>query len=273
MPYKRNLPESGLRKKVWGELEKEKNSIYCHTTISDEVFVPLHKHTNRGQLIYSEGGKVYITDGNKVWYLPARHYMWIPAGMQHSVKLSMPSVLLWIIYFPLWKNELSFFKKPGVYPVNDLLLELIYFTRNWKGHITKRDETKFFFASGIKALLPEISKHGLPFNLPTPKDPKLEKVIRYLHDNLSEHLLIKDVAKKFEISERTLARLFRKDLKMTFINYLTILRIIHSVELLALGNLTIKEICFEVGYESVPTFSNVFKKALGVRPTEYINKK
>ena len=114
---------------VWSELKKIKNSIYCHSGVCHETFVPTHKH-NRGQLIYTEGGRVYVTAENKIWYLPARHYMWIPAGVEHSIQISMPSVLLWLIYFPTWKNEPVFFKTTGIYPVNNLLLELIYFTHN-----------------------------------------------------------------------------------------------------------------------------------------------
>lgn len=266
---KTSLYKNNLRKKVWSDLKKVKSSIYCHSGLSNETYVPPHTHT-RGQLIYTEGGRVYIEAENRIWYLPARHYMWIPAGVEHSIKISMPSVLLWMIYFPAWKNESVFFKTTAIYPVNNLLLELIYFTKNWKGHITKENETRYFFASGLKALLPEISKRTLPFDLPIPKDEKLQEIILYIHDNLPQNILIKEIAQKFEVSASTIARLFKKDLKMSFISYLGTLRILRSIELLATGKMNIKEICFAVGYESIPTFSNVFKKVVGVRPTEYL---
>jgi AraC-like DNA-binding protein len=254
---------------LFHELDLSNNSIYCHSGPCGETSVPLHKH-NRGQLLYTEGGRVYVTAQDKIWYLPARHFMWIPAGMEHSLKVSMPSVLIWTIYFPEWKNESGFFKKIGIYPVNNMLLEQIYFTKNWTGHITEENKSRFYFASGIKAVLPEINESPLPFDLPLPADERLIKVVEYMQNNLTQHLTITDMAKKSGMSESSLSRLFKKDLKMSFISYLGTLRILRSIELLAIGKLNIKEICYEVGYESVPTFSNIFKKSVGVRPTTYL---
>jgi AraC-like DNA-binding protein len=151
-----------------------------------------------------------------------------------------------------------------------MLLDQIYFTRNWVGHISEDNKSRYFFASGIKAILPEINDCSLPFDLPLPKDERLAKVVDYLQNNLHEHITITGIAKRSGMSESTLARLFKKDLKMSFISYLGILRILRSIELLAIGKLNIKEICYEVGYESVPTFSNIFKKSVGVRPTTYL---
>lgn len=264
------LPDSNKnRTMVWSELEDNLDSIFCHHTITNETHVPTHIH-NRGQLIYSEGGRVYITVDQKIWYLPARHYMWIPAGKEHSLDFSSPAIFLWNIYFPIWKNEADFFRKAAVYPVNNLLLELIYFSKNWYGHITRENESRYALLSGIKAVLPEISKHSLPFDLPIPKDPKLKKITDYLQVNLSGNLTLPEITGLFDMSESTITRLFKKELKMSFINYLCTLRIIRAIELLSQKNTSIKEICFEVGYESVPTFSNIFKKVVGVRPSVYL---
>jgi AraC-like DNA-binding protein len=259
------------RHKVWSDLKRFKDNVYYHYSVADETFVPSHQHEH-SQLIYTEGGRVYVTAENRIWYLPARHYMWIPARVNHAIQISMPTVLLWTIYFPVCKNESPFYKKPGIYAVNNLLLELIYFTQSWKGPIKRNECSRYALTSAIKALLPEISKTALPFDLPIPKDSRLQQIVRYLHDNLSYNILIRDIAGKFSISERTIARMFKKDLKMSFITYLETLRMIRAIELLTIGELTIKEICFQVGYESVPSFSNMFKKIVGVRPTSY-NKK
>lgn len=258
-----------LRVKAWRELEQNDDSIYCHKGECNEIYVPPHRHS-RGQLLYAEGGRIYVVMQNKVWYLPARHYMWIPAETEHSLKISLASAQLWSLYFPAWKGEPSFYRKPGIYPVTNLLLEQLYFSQSWHGHVTPDNKPGYYFLTGIKAILPEISKSALPFDLPLPKDERLEKVVEHLQNNLSENIHTGTVAKKFGMSESTLARLFKKDLKMSFITYVSTLRILRSVELIAMGQLNVKEICYEVGYTSVPTFSNIFKKSVGVRPTTYL---
>ena len=254
---------------VWADLDSFKESIYCQVSEFNRTDVPMHKH-KKGQLLYTEGGRVYVTAKSKVWFLPARHYMWIPGGMEHSLKITLASAQVWNLYFPCWTDEPLFYREAGIYPVNNMLLEQLYFIKDMQGHVLPENKSRFYFLSGIKAILPEISRSALLFALPQPKEQRLEEVIAFIQNNLSQSINVSTVAKRFGMSESTLARLFRKDLKMSFINYVSTLRLLRSVELLASGEMNIKEICYEVGYESVPTFSNVFKKSIGVRPTDYL---
>jgi len=258
-----------IREAVLQEMDSSSDSIFFHCAEFGETFVPDHCHS-RGQLIYTEGGRVYISIENRQWYLPARHCMWIPPGVKHSIKISQPNVLLWSVYFPAWTNEPAFYKKAGIYPVSNLLLEQISFTKNWSGHIFEKDQSRYYIAAAIKSVLPELNDNSLPFDLPLPHDERLAAIVEYMQNNLSESLTVTALARKFGMSESTLSRLFKNDLRMSFINYLGMLRIVRSVELLATGKMNIKEICFEVGYESVPSFSNNFKKSVGVRPTTYL---
>lgn len=254
---------------IWNDLDAFAQSIYCQVCEFNSTCVPMHRH-NKGQLLYTEGGRVYVTAENKVWFLPARHYMWIPAGLEHSLKITLASAQVWSLYFPCWVNEPPFYQTAGIYPVNNMLLEQLYFIKDMQGHVLEEDRSRFYFLSGIKAILPEISRSALLFDLPQPKEPRLEEIVAYIQNNLSQPVNVSTVAKRFGMSESTLTRLFRKDLKMSFIHYVSTLRLLRSVELLATGEMNIKEICYEVGYESVPTFSNVFKKSIGVRPTDYL---
>lgn len=139
-----------------------------------------------------------------------------------------------------------------------------------KGHVLKENKSRFYFLSGIKAILPDICRSALLFDIPQPKEQRMEAVISFLQNNLFGPNNVSTVAKKFGMSESTLTRLFRKDLKMSFINYVSTFQLLRSVELLATVEINIKEICNEMGYESIPTFSNVFKISTGVRPAEYL---
>jgi AraC-like DNA-binding protein len=60
---------------------------------------------------------------------------------------------------------------------------------------------------------------------------------------------------------------------MSFIQFYTIRRILKAIELLLDRKLSVKEVAQEVGYNSVPTFSNTFFKILGQRPSDYLNGK
>ena len=147
---------------------------------------------------------------------------------------------------------------------------MMLFTNRWNGDLEK-GTPNFTIAKAIKAILPQICLNNLPLELPKPKDARLSKILRHVENNLGETILFANVAREFGYSERSLSRLFQKDLKMSFIQYYTIRRILKAIELLLERKLSVKEVALEVGYNSVPTFSNTFFKILGQRPSDYLN--
>jgi AraC-like DNA-binding protein len=231
--------------------------------------VIFHSH-KKGQFLYTEGGVVYLKTATKSYFLPARHYIWIPAGVQHSIHPSSPNVIMRNLYFPRFETDTSFFDNINIYPVNDLLIELIMFTNRWNGNILPDDDVKYSIAKAFKLLLPELSKSELPLALPYPQHSKLKNIVQYLEDHISENINFKTLAEEFEISERTLARLFQKELNMSFIQYYTILRMLTALKLLLDEKLSVNEVALRVGYSSLPTFSNTFFKIVGVRPSDYV---
>ena len=56
---------------------------------------------------------------------------------------------------------------------------------------------------------------------------------------------------------------------INFTNYLSRLRIEKAKNLLLNPNLRVSEIAFEVGFQSLTHFNRVFKKVLGLSPTDY----
>ncbi|MBP3943207.1 helix-turn-helix domain-containing protein [Sphingobacteriaceae bacterium WQ 2009] len=254
------------------EVDAFEDSIYCHHTIIGENFVPEHVH-DKDQFLYTEGGVVFLKTSEKSYFLPARHYIWIPAGVKHSIHPSSPNVVMRNLYFPKFESDTAFYKKTNIYPVDDLLMELIMFTNRWNGNIFPVEEPKFSLAKSFKLILPELSKHELPLALPYPNNQKLKDIVTYLESKIDENISFKSLSIKFDISERTLARLFQKELNMSFIQYYTILRMLTALKLLLDDKLSVNEVAIRVGYNSLPTFSNTFNKVIGVRPSEYVKQK
>ncbi|MEO8533060.1 MAG: AraC family transcriptional regulator [Flavobacterium sp.] len=251
------------------KVDADKKSIYCHHDVMGELFVPTHKH-DKAQMMYAEGDVVFVTTETKTYFLPARHFIWIPSGVEHSIQPKSENVMMRNLYFPVEKEEDVFYQNEGIYPVNNLLLQMMLFTNQWNGDL-KKETPNFVIAKAIKAILPQICLTNLPLELPLPKHARLGKILRYVENNLGETILFADVAHEFGYSERSLYRLFQKDLKMSFIQYYTIRRILKAIELLLERKLSVKEVAQEVGYNSVPTFSNTFFKILGQRPSDYLN--
>jgi AraC-like DNA-binding protein len=56
---------------------------------------------------------------------------------------------------------------------------------------------------------------------------------------------------------------------LTFVAYLSRLRVEKAKILLQDKNLRITEICYEVGFQSLTHFNRIFRKLVGSSPTEY----
>ncbi|WP_394927080.1 response regulator [uncultured Robinsoniella sp.] len=95
-------------------------------------------------------------------------------------------------------------------------------------------------------------------------------VKQYIEDNYNrEELTLQDVADYTYLSPQHLSRIFRKEMGITFIDYLTKVRIRKAIDLLFEDDLKMYEIAERVGYTTQHYFSNVFKKITGVSPAEY----
>lgn len=252
------------------EVDRISDSIYCHHDLMGELLIPAHSH-KKAQFLYTEGGIVYVKTTSKTYFLPARHFMWIPAGVTHSIHPSSPDVVMRNLYFPVEKSENEFYREEGIYPANDLLLQLLLFTHKWNGDIIKKEKENYTIVKALQLLLPQICLVRLGLSLPQPQDDRLQKIVDYMWKNLQESLLFSVVAQQFGFSERSLHRLFRKDMGMSFIQFYTIQRILKALSLLLEHKFTVNEVARKVGYSSVPTFSNTFYKIIGQRPSEYIS--
>lgn len=254
----------------FSELEEKDAVYYVHHILTKTIETEMHLHSS-AQLIYAEGGIIHVFTDNKHWYLPARCFMWIPANVPHYILSFSPKIDLYNIYFKSEKNEDIFYNTTNIYSVGHLLREMILFTKNWNGKITLNNGLKYNFLKALKGVLAEGDdrKLGFPIQHPFPKDELLLKISNYINDNLEKSLTIEDTAKKFGMSTRTLSRKFNEHLGVNYVRFVRALRITKSLELMAEEKYNMYEIALSVGYNSLSSFSTIFKKVTGIAPTEY----
>ena len=91
----------------------------------------------------------------------------------------------------------------------------------------------------------------------------------YIFSNYKNDISLDDVSREVDISPYYFSKIFKKETGENFIEYLTNIRIEKAKELLENTDMSMKEICIEVGYSNPNYFSRSFKKNVGVTPTEY----
>jgi two-component system response regulator YesN len=91
----------------------------------------------------------------------------------------------------------------------------------------------------------------------------IERAKTYIKEHFNEELTLEDLSKNLNISPQYFSKLFKEQTGYNFIEYLTYIRIEHSKYLMASTDMTIKEICYSVGYSDPNYFSRLFKKKHG----------
>lgn len=90
-----------------------------------------------------------------------------------------------------------------------------------------------------------------------------------IKNRYTEDLSMEEMANFVGFSTSYFSRMFKHEFGCNFVDYITQLRLEKACELLANPTVTIREICFEVGYSEPNYFTRVFKKAYNLTPTQY----
>ncbi len=250
------------------EIDVYPDSVYVMHEKVERKF-SMHSHI-KGQLTYVEGGIAFCNLPDKSYVIPARHYIWIPKQQEHYMQIRhSKSTTTRNLYFYSQDDHLTpFYNKMGIYPVNDLLLEMINYSARWERHVLPGDPG-FRFLSSIKDILPDISTSALPVALPTTQHERLRPVLQYIAQSFDQQLTLETVSSQFDMSPRTLSRLFTNILDMSFVQYLQTLRVVRGIEMILQTNQTLSEIAYQTGYSSIAAFSKVFYQLTNKRPSSF----
>ena len=91
----------------------------------------------------------------------------------------------------------------------------------------------------------------------------------YLHASFAEPLTLAAIAREACLAPHHFHRLFRGAFGQTPHDYLVGLRIARARTLLAATEMPVTQICFEIGFESLGSFSSLFHRKVGVSPTTF----
>lgn len=114
-----------------------------------------------------------------------------------------------------------------------------------------------------------IHHYVLRFAQPHRGDRRLWRVWQDIEADLARDWTLQDLAALAYMSEEHLRRICRKEIGRTPMQHVTFLRIQRARYLLSTSEDKVEVIARAVGFESVYTFSNTFKKWTGWRPSEH----
>jgi len=105
----------------------------------------------------------------------------------------------------------------------------------------------------------------------TEQEKLIFRLIRYIELNIKGKLSLDAIADEFGVTKFHICRLFKKELGITPVEYITFSKIHNSVKRLKNTNHTITRISNSLSFYSPKYFTKIFKNYFGISPSEFRN--
>ncbi|WUL64162.1 helix-turn-helix transcriptional regulator [Amycolatopsis sp. NBC_00345] len=223
------------------------------------TWFPWHEHPVH-QLVWSARGVVAVTVGDAHWVLPTTRALWMPAGVWHRTGAVGNAVLRGIYAAP--KLCPVSWPEPRIVAVGALLRELLdHLSADGLTEAARRRAEAVAFD-----LLEPLDV--APIVVPSPLDPRARDVQAAVLADPADRRGLAELGRAVGASERTLARAFTRDCRMTFGTWRTQVRLRASLPLLAAGQ-PMETVAHRVGYATASAFVAAFRRSVGVTPGAY----
>ncbi|MBP2329712.1 AraC-like DNA-binding protein [Kibdelosporangium banguiense] len=219
--------------------------------------ISAHRHDDH-QIVYAGSGVVAVTTDAGTWFAPGTQAIWVPAGTVHAHR-AHSRVDLHLVGLPARTNPLGLYE-PTVLSVSPLLRELIVaYTREPVEDGPERRRLRAVLLDQLR------TSPRRAVQLPAPRDLRLVELCALLQDNPADSRTLAELGASIGVGERTLSRLFRADVGMTFPQWRTQLRLYHALRMLA-DDLPVTTVAHRCGWSSASAFIDVFRRSFGHTP-------
>ncbi len=218
------------------------------------------------EIEYACHGMVEVETEAGHYLLPPHQAAWIPAGLRHKTTLNAGVQTLAVLF------------EPGLVPtggdrvriiaVSALLREMMLYSVRWPISRTESGAEADSFFQALGYVVADALDDEMPLNLPVPADPVVSAATDYTRAHL-DRVTVSDVTRAVGVSERTLRRIFRAHLGMSWRSYLLRARVLRSMAMLAQPDRTVLEVSIAVGFDDAGAFARSFARHCGETPSAY----
>lgn len=223
-----------------------------------------HSH-RKAQLLFTIRGLINCQVDDGIWVVPPQSAVWIPTGLLHTTFGSGHIECICLFVEPRDGQKLPATCCTMTVSVllRELLMRAAEFPEKYVG--SGRDDRLF------AVLLDELADAPIEnLRLPLPQDSRLKKLADRLLTNPTDRASLGEWASRVALSERSLSRILKDEVGMSFGRWRRQLHVVLAIRRLAAGD-SVESVAFGLGYESSSSFITMFRKALGKSPARYIN--
>lgn len=249
---------------TWAEVDAAVSPIVCRAVDYPVQTVSRPHSHNRAQLLFGAAGLMRVSTAHGSWVVPPGQGVWIPPHVVHDVWMLEP-VSTRNIY--IHKDYLEGLPAScEVVEITPLVRELLMQT----GELPPVYAPDSRPGAIMTLLLHELRRlRTLPLGLPFPTDPALAARCHAFLAEPSVHVTIEQWCDAMAVSRRAFTRMFRREVGMSFRRWCQQACLFTALPRLSAGE-SVTTIALDLGYESPAAFSTMFKRALGIVPSRYL---
>lgn len=223
----------------------------------------LAAHTHRrGQFLHATSGVIAVSTPQGAWVSPPQRAVWIPPGTPHAVRMighvSTRSVMIDPAIADLGP-------RCRVVDVSPLLSALVAEAADIPLEYDEagRDGLVMRLIVAEVALAPVI-----PLAVPFPRQPALAARCHTFIELPSVKSGVDEWAGALRLNRRSFTRMFRRETGMSFAEWRQQACLAMALQRLVAGA-SVTEVALDLGYDSPASFSTMFRRVLGVAPSQY----
>lgn len=251
--------------------------------LTDIGFFPKARHHYREReegteeyiLIYCIEGEGYIHVEDKKYRIRRKEAFCIPSNKKHRYYASEtdPWSIFWVhfkgentVHFPLEECEVIQINSRHAENRIITLFDVLF-------RVLERNYTlgNFIYISQVLSLILAEIYFREKVDEVSKQNRHITAIVRYMYKHLDENLKLEDLSRELQLSKSYINAVFKKYANRAPIDFFINLKMQEACKLLKSTDMYIVEISQSLGYEDQYYFSRIFKKVIGVSPTEYRN--
>ncbi len=271
------------------DMEKDVYGSLLH--ITDIGYYPKAKHhyrvreepINQYVFIYCIDGSGWFKLGENTYTVASNQYFILPAGVPHSYGADEHTP--WTIYWIHFKGKTASHHAKGLAQPVEIrssihsrisdrleLFEEIYRTLEMgfsKENVSYASSAFHHYLGTLRY----IQQYRDVVRNDAQQNDIVTAAIHCMKENLGKKLSLEDIAHHTGYSSSHFSSLFHKRTGYAPLSYFNQLKIQQACKLLDFTDMKINQICYNVGIDDTYYFSRLFKKIMGISPSEYKNQK
>lgn len=237
--------------------------LRCSPSGPDSSLSRIDRHDSEGQILFTLSGIVVVSVENGSWVLPPQRALWVPAGVSFGSFARKSGALR---CFALAGTETM--AVPGavrLLNVSPFFRELLIEASRSEAIVGQAVRSACLKSLILSEFEAELSPGG---RMAAPKDSRLLNICQSILTDPSDNRTIDEWARTVGMSRRALTRNFRQQTGLSLAVWRQQARLEEATARLKMGE-SVTRVAYEVGYESIATFSMVFRQNFGMSPSRY----